>query len=188
MRRMKRRILAMLLAIAMLAGMLPAALAAEEAESTLTAQEIPGLSRLDGEDTAGQERETCHYDPDELVTVIVELEADPVLTGFRQETESGLTVGEALAEFLTTGDAVSQSSALRSQQDDLAAQLRSATGSSAVITDRWTVLLNGFAVRIPYGQLETVQSMAGVKRAYVEHTYERPDESLLAQAASRLQL
>ncbi len=56
------------------------------------------------------------------------------------------------------------------------------TGTQVEVVSRWTNLLNAMAIQIPYGQLETIRSMDGVKRAYVEHVYERPEEELSTDA------
>ena len=40
--------------------------------------------------------------------------------------------------------------------------------------EQWTVLFNGMAVRAPYGMLDTIRSLKGVKSAHVQHVYSQP--------------
>lgn len=48
-------------------------------------------------------------------------------------------------------------------------------GENFEVTAQWTNVTNAVAVRVPYGSLEDIQNLDGVKRAYVEHVYDRPD-------------
>ena len=40
--------------------------------------------------------------------------------------------------------------------------------------EQWTVLFNGMAVRAPYGMLDTIRNLKGVKSAHVQHVYSQP--------------
>lgn len=176
-----KRILSMLLTLALLAGLLPTALAANSTSSpspqTLSADEVSGTPRLDGLAPTEEDvqKPSPAYAPDELVTVIVELEDAPLLEGFTPSDDDQLA-GQAVADYLASDAAVAEGEAMLQQQNALvnqiSAKMRSA-GQISVVA-QWNKLLNGMAIQVPYGQLETIRQMDGVKRAYVEHIYDRP--------------
>lgn len=179
-----KRILAMLLAFALLAGLMPAAVAANSTpgqdRQVLTAEEISDVSRLDEPAREAEERTVQPYQPDDLVTVIVELEQAPVLEHYVPNVLAGESAGAAVSAYLT-GDAARQESlALQDSQTAAIAQIRKAAdaGSDFQVTNRWTTLINAVSVQVPYGKLEEIRSLEGVKRAYVEHVYDRPVEEL----------
>ena len=85
-----KRMLAMLLCLSMVLGLLPALAAAQEpapVQTIVTAQELPGQSRLENLELPQKENHTLYTD-DEMVTVIVELEEEPLLTGFTAKAGS----------------------------------------------------------------------------------------------------
>ena len=47
--------------------------------------------------------------------------------------------------------------------------------------DRWSTLLNAAAIRVPYGMLDEIRQMNGVKRAYVEHVYDYPEPAAVEE-------
>lgn len=95
-----KRILSLLLVAVMLVGLLPSALAANSSPEpqSLEATELPGVSRLEEQ---AQEPDSDRpadpgYQPEDLVTVIVTLEEEPVLAGFDRASVSGVSAGEAV--------------------------------------------------------------------------------------------
>ena len=48
------------------------------------------------------------------------------------------------------------------------------TACAPELMEQWTVLFNGMAVRAPYGMLDTIRSLKGVKSAHVQHVYSQP--------------
>ena len=95
-----KRLLAMLLCLSMVLGLVPAMASAKETARTgtvVTAQELPGESRLDGAALPQKESVRLHED-DEMVTVIVEFTGEPLLSGFTPKT--GSSVGKQVSEYL----------------------------------------------------------------------------------------
>lgn len=41
---------------------------------------------------------------------------------------------------------------------------------------QWSTLVNGVAVKVPYGVIDEINALDGVKRAYVEHVYDVPED------------
>ena len=188
-----KRVLSFLLALVMVAGLLPTAMAAEAGQvRTVAAEEVADVSLPDSEASAGtgsSVREAARtYADEEIVTVIVQLEEPAVLDYYGAQTYSlggeELSAGQAVSKFLTSDDAQALSAELLAGQEDVLAQIgglqpavfaRRAAASLEVVA-QWTGLINGMAVKVPYGQLEAIRALPGVKRAYVEPTYERPEE------------
>ena len=176
-----KRIVAMLLTAAMLIALFPAVWAADSAGGTavLTAEEVPGETRLQEAASQGEARESVSqaYAPDEIVTVIVELEGAPLLENFDGAPAAAgtLSAGEAVSSYLERSEVQAQSQALLRQQDAAAAEIQALSGE-AQVTAQWTTLMNGMAVRVPYGKLEEIKALPGVRRAYVEHVFDRPQE------------
>lgn len=145
----------LLLVLTLTAGLLPAAV---RADASRTVGAIPYSLELSGErqelDSSFVPAET--YAPDEIVDVIVELAELPLLSVFSTgeiETQSA-QVANAQQRLLDT------QSAVLLRMDRL-------TGGKAELQWQYTTILNGFAVRIPYGELETIRGLAGVKDAFV---------------------
>ena len=184
-----KRCLAWILVLCLLVSVLPTHILAAEntgKTSSLTATELPGVSRLeDGEQTAAEE--TAQYADDEMVTVIVLMDDPAVMdyfgiSSFNSESND-LTAGEAVSGFLASDDAQALAQELMAEQETVIDQITSVTenapaqGETEVLA-QWTGLINGVSVRMPYGQLEQVKNLSGVKAAYVEQTFDRPDEEL----------
>ncbi len=43
------------------------------------------------------------------------------------------------------------------------------------VVNNWTTIVNAISIRVPYGMLDKIRDLDGVKRAYVEHVYDRPE-------------
>ena len=182
---MTKRCLSLVLALCMVICLLPVSISAADNGTTITATEVPGLSRLEktetSDETAGQ------YAPDELVTVIVRMEEPAVMEYYGASTyaAAGKSAGEAVSDFLTSADAQNLSQDLLKTQQITLNQL-SATQPAALaaqeteaefqVLAQWTNLINGMAVRLPYGQLETLRSLPGVYSAQIQKVYEAPTQ------------
>ena len=92
-------------------------------------------------------------DPDELVDVIVELHTAPLLQTFAQAD-------------LHSAEADQTRDRLLDDQTRILGHIRSLTNGKAQLRWQYTAILNGFALRIPYGDLETLRKLPGVKDAF----------------------
>ena len=118
-----------------------------------------------------------------MVTILVELERAPVLEGFAaKKTASTSSAGAEIAAYLAGGRAEKQDAAIRRDQKKVFAEIQAAqpaalqaegtrTAGAPELMEQWTVLFNGMAVRAPYGMLDTIRSLKGVKSAQVQHSY-----------------
>ena len=194
---MMKRMTALVLALILVFGLLPVvrAVDAEAVGQTrdVSAVELPGETRLDATENGEAASQPAYADTD-MVTVIVEMNAPALMDGYSVSMFSTReeSAGEALSDYLTSEDAEVASDELLYQQDSVLAQLD--TGAAADFDDRslppmqvlsqWTALVNGMAIRIPYGRLAELQAMPEVKNAYVAHTYDAPKPNLGGENAT----
>ena len=169
------------------------------------AEEVSGTPRLDaisGNIGNSAEDRPVSYRDDEMVTIIVELEEAPLMDAYVMNpytVRDDETAGEAVAEFLASDAAMQAADELRSEQQALFNEIQAMqpavmsteedeTLSLVTLTAQWTVLVNGMAVKAPYGMLAGIRELDGVKRAYVEHTYDEPKEPVteLSQATAMI--
>ena len=173
---------AVLLMLCMLIGILPAhTLAADQPfqeSSSLTATEIPGLSRLEKPDYNTDPTED--YADDETVVVIIVMEDPAVLDHFQQQAEDGKTSGEAVADYLASEEAGERTAKLLQAQNRVIDLILSADpiGQAPRILSQWTSIANGMAVQVSYGLLRQIRQMPGVKGAYVSNVFSAPQNAL----------
>ncbi len=167
-----KRLLAMVLCLSMVFGLLPALAAAEAPAPTQTignATELPGNSRLDGVKLP-QKADQSLYDEEQMVCVIVEFTDAPLLSGFTAKGTG--SIGSQVSSYLT--NAAPQAEALVRTQDHMVATMGKAVGGELTVLNRWTNVVNAVSLRIPYGALETLRSIQGVKSVHVERVFDRP--------------
>lgn len=113
------------------------------------------------------EQETQGVDPEEWVTVIVELKGDTTLDvkefvdEFQQDT-IGFSASSTVAAYRA---------GLVSGQEDIQAQI-SAMIPDAQFRYHYTNLLNGFAAKVQYKDIETIKSMSDVLDVYMTQSYD----------------
>ena len=167
-----KRVLAMLLCLSMVLGLVPALALAEEptpVQTTVTAQELPGVTRVDDLELPEKQSQTL-CDDNEIVSVIVEFDEEPLISGF--EPRAGSSVGQQVSEYLTA--AAPRAQAMKARQDGIVEQMARAVGTGLTVTGRYVHAVNAVTVRIPYGKLDVIRAVAGVRNAYVERVFDRP--------------
>ena len=195
MERMRRCMAGVLAVMVMVAAIPNAALAAEEdvQERQVQAQEVEAPSRVESNSNLDETRP--QYANDEVVTAIVELEAPTVMDYYQTSNYANLgddaSAGEAVAEYLASADAQQATQKLLDDQQsvidqvtEVAAQQPAAASEEdnsgepvGTIVGQWATLVNAMAIRVPYGALDEIRNLDGVKRAYVELVYDRPEET-----------
>ena len=189
-----KKLLAVVLSLAMLLGLMPAAMASGSGRSDTGAEavELADVSRLDTAELSGGRQPAAQrlYDDGDIVTVIVQLESPSLLDYYHPGyfAGDGVTAGEAVSQFLEDPEVQAASEEMLSQQEDLlwqigglqASSLRaySARSEGVKVLAQWTAVINGMAIQVPYGALSAIRDLDGVKRAYVEHTYAAPEPVL----------
>ena len=154
-----RRALALVLALVMVLGLMPAAAAA------------PARLETDGFKTIAeyldeQKQNFDRVDPATEVEFIVELEDAPLA--------ESLPAGMKLADFLDTRRGSVQANAIERQQTVMAAAIENCADDLA-ITHRYQVVMNGFAVSGKLSDRAALEAIPGVKRVSVGNTYNVPE-------------
>ncbi len=167
-------------------------------ENSLNATEVEGESLLDAmwKDSESSEKDETRnlslYEDDEIVTVIVEHEDAPIMDYYDISTyaadDDDVTAGEAVSEFLASEEVQELSDEIISAQDSVISEINeevaasdtvgtdsSGEASEVEVVNQWSIATNAFAIRIPYGNLDEIKELDGVKRAYVEHVYSLPE-------------
>ena len=181
-----KRVIAALLMLCMLISVIPFPTSAVDQitqQSGLTATEIPGLSRLEGNDYNTDPTED--YADDETVDVIVVMDAPAVLDHFRQQdAQAGLSAGEAVGDYLASEEAGKLTEQLLQAQKAVIDQIMAADvpGETPRILSQWTGIANGMAVRVPFGLLRQIREMEGVKGAYISNTFAAPKSEMVESA------
>lgn len=176
------------LALCMLVSMLPVSAVASNGANNnggqqITAQEVEGLSRVEGEQGTTDGIAPAYAD-DDMIIAIVQMEEEPVLASINATaaySAGSASAGETVSKYLVSRKAQSIAKDLLKSQNELVADIRAIDGPIATIADggvqvisQWTNLVNAMAIRIPYGKLQQIRELPGVKRAYVQKTYEVP--------------
>ncbi len=111
-----------------------------------------------------------HYDADDEVEFIVELEGKPLL-----EIKSH---NETLQSFLNTAKGEAAVSSIKKEQASIKQQIRKNNSDTLEILFQYRIVLNGFAVKAKYSEKEQLESIPGVKNVYVaaRHEYVEPTD------------
>lgn len=186
----RNRCFASSIAFFMLAGLLPTNVQADLKDNSnmLTAVEIEGSSLLDElEGNLNEVKEQALYGDDEFVTAIVELEEAPVMDYYNSSSYFSLdeenSAGESVSKFLASDDVKEVSEELLDNQENIISQITtlvnedvnegvnaaSISEETVEVVNNWTTIVNAISIRVPYGMLDKIINLDGVKRAYVEH-------------------
>jgi len=117
--------------------------------------------------TAGEAISTKKYDPDEVVTVVVELDGETTLdvdeyvTMFRKDS-IGYSTDASVAAYRED---------MVSQQEEIETQI-SAFAPDTVYKYHYTNLLNGFAAQVKYKYIEKIEALDGVKSVFMTQSYD----------------
>ena len=155
MRAHMKKVLSTILAASMVLGMIPAAAAAD----------LPGQ----GPDLRAEfTRSEVSMDvtaPDEWITVIVELEGEPTLD-VEAFTDEYQVDSQA---FAADADVADHRAKMVHEQDEVQAQIAELV-PEAEFRYHYTNLINGFAAKIQYKDMEAVKALPGVLDVYMTQT------------------
>jgi lactocepin len=117
------------------------------------------------------------YQDDEEVTVIVEMDENSLLDRY----DNGFSTYQArnydtdVKSYLDSDEAQLSRDEMIQTQNKVADSIRSINKARSLSNDvlyHYTTIMNGFAMKVQYGQLDDIKKMPGVKTAYVARTYE----------------
>ena len=142
------------------------------ADQEITPHEVEGeIPSADGVDLSNDENALKASD---IVTVIVELEGEPLAEAATEDIEkfvaspAGLKLEQELLD---------EQAAVRAQVEALTGKTETASVNGASdLTYSYTTVLNGFSMKLPYGKLDEVRSLNGVKNVWVAEQYSLPED------------
>ena len=139
--------------------------AAETADSSAYGNSLPEL--IQQQFSGGVSK----YDPDEVVNVIVQLEAPALL-------DKGSGKARYSIDKLETADAqtlaLAQEAVQATQQSVKAEVAALSDDVSFESSESFSLLINAFTVKAPYGELARIRSLDGVRSAFVEGSFSIP--------------
>lgn len=168
------RVLAMLLVLALTAGLVPAALAANS-ESSVAFKQVPNdtldtLIRPDlavGEiENAEMGEDTAAYQAHDLVRVSIILEDASTLEAYSDAAAEGTLAEDAAA--------VSYRAALQRKQDSVVRKISSTILGREDLDVVWnlTLVANMISANVEYGKIEQIKQLPGVADVVLEQQYE----------------
>ena len=162
------RVLAMLLVLALTAGLVPAALAANS-EVSVAFKQVPNdtLDTLIRPDLAvGEIEDTAAYQAHDLVRVSIILEDASTLEAYSDAAAEGTLAEDAAA--------VSYRAALQRKQDSVVRKISSTILGREDLDVVWnlTLVANMISANVEYGKIEQIKQLPGVADVVLEQQYE----------------
>lgn len=166
--KMKNRILSLLLALCLILSLLPAMAYAQGtqdgAELEITELDSAKVDLKNGAD--GETLENQGYSDDELVDVIVVLEQKSLLDqGYTKRQIAGAGAELAAAKANITA-----------AQDQVIEEINAISETPVSVGYRYSVILSGFSVEVPYGTLKDIQKLDNVRSAFVAPVFSVPED------------
>lgn len=110
----------------------------------------------------------------DIVTVIVELEGEPLADAATGELD---TFVSSPAGLQLEQDLLNEQASVRAEIEALTGKTETASVNGASdLTYSYTTVLNGFSMKIPFGKLDEVRSLNGVKNVWVAEQYSLPED------------
>ena len=110
----------------------------------------------------------------DIVTVIVELESEPLADAATGEID---TFVSSPAGLQLEQDLLNEQASVRAEIEALTGKTETASVNGASdLTYSYTTVLNGFSMKLPYGKLDEVRSLNGVKNVWVAEQYSLPED------------
>lgn len=139
---------------------------AEPVTVTMEKVENPGVDLKQNSGASGEAVEAVPYEADETVRVIVVLEDESLL-------EQGFTT----AQIASNGaNVVRKAETLAQRQTSVLQSINRIVEEPVEAKYRYSIAVSGLAVEIPYGALEEIRQIPGVKTAFVAPRYDVPED------------
>lgn len=142
------------------------------ADQEITPHEVEGeIPSADEVDLSNDENALKASD---IVTVIVELESEPLADAAMGELDTFVSSPACLQ---LEQDLLNEQASVRAEIEALTGKTETASVNGASdLTYSYTTVLNGFSMKLPYGKLDEVRSLNGVKNVWVAEQYSLPED------------
>ena len=184
-----KKIVACTLSALMVFGMIPQGVSAQRVDTLgfinqldLSKSENVRLGQLkntidsivkSGTTNLGQTQKEELFAPDEKVVVIVDVDTESVMDKFEDSNEKDVQT------FIEDNKEVRQEVQKNVEKvaDKVVDKVEAAKGADEVdVLYSYDTVFTGVAMEVPYGQLDTIKKIKGVKTAFVAATYQVPEE------------
>ena len=196
---MKRKLIALLLVLCMVLGMAPQAFAGEPETAKATAAEDAATEAVpEGAQSSERALETKELTLTKidastitadliLDSAVAELEptteepahaaTDPVRVIIVLDEKAAIGVGYSTAALADNAAALSYIDAQRTAQQKLTTQIEKKALGGKTLDVKWnlTLAMNAIAAEVPYGAIEAIEKVPGVKAVYEDVQYEVPE-------------
>ena len=137
-----------------------------------------GKSTLDKLREKLKSKEQTEYKADDMVNVMVELKEDSLLEEY-SANNAKLPASESrtFEQYMASSMAKTATRDIQDEQNKTLSSIKKTVDSSdeLEVLYQYSTVMNGFAVRVKYGELEKIKQLSNVKTAYVAPTFERPE-------------
>lgn len=142
------------------------------ADQEITPHEVEGeIPSADEVDLSNDENALKASD---IVTVIVELESEPLADAAMGELDTFISSPACLQ---LEQDLLNEQASVRAEIEALTGKTETASVNGASdLTYSYTTVLNGFSMKIPFGKLDEIRSLNGVKNVWVAEQYSLPED------------
>ncbi len=134
-------------------------------------------------------KEQTLYRDDQMVDIIVELKEASLLDQYARS--SGISSNQqTFQQYLKTSVAKSYYSKMQSKQNSALSNIEKVVDNAKDVELRYqySTVMNGFAIRARYGELDAIRKLSNVKSAFVAPTFERPEPVLETNMTSSKEL
>lgn len=173
-----RKLLALLLALCMLAGLMPAALADDVPETGEDRVELPveEIDPPENVESTGETRGEARHDNDEEILAVVVLTAPSLVDLYIESGNRGASTGSDRSKFFSDALASGKDEELMAAQEPVLDAIRAVTGDAGLApVSQMVTLFNGFFIKVKYGDLGAIREIEGVAQAYESHVFSAPD-------------
>ncbi len=161
------RLLSLLLVVAMLAGfMVPAQAADTHSHAVAVESEAPALEKLENNLTllpmeeAMEAEEEALYADEDIVRVSIVL-----------EKESTMDAGFSTENIVTNTEAMCYRQELKAEQELVTTNIETAVGNELDVKWNMTLVANIISANVPYGQIDDIEAVNGVKEVVIENRF-----------------
>lgn len=111
------------------------------------------------------------FNPDEEVTIIVELSEKPLAESYSSRKQS-----MSFETYLRSSNAKTVSGRIETEQKNTIKKINDVvdTEGNVQVLYKYDTLINGFAIKTKYSELDKIKKLSNVKNAHVSRMYSRP--------------
>lgn len=118
------------------------------------------------------------YKDSDMVSVIVELKEKSLLDNYTASNSNvSASKAKTFEKYMETSKARSAARKIQKEQNSTISSIEKTVDDDSELTVlyQYSTVMNGFAVRVKYGELKNIKELSNVKAAYVAPVFDRPE-------------